>query len=340
MISPLVKKIIQALLFFIGITLFIFVIQAVGFERLSVIFQALAGWGWLVFFIYPFMSFWDALGWRVLFDPEWNSKINIRQLYLIRLAGEAVNNITPFIDVAGEFLKVVLVEKRLGVSKKGAAAAGIMSRSALLFAEIIFVVGGLAFASSVPGIPTGLRITLFSGFLICLVCAGLLIRTQKRGLFVSLIAFFERFGVDPNMFNRFHTSLRVVDEEIARFYSHESRRLWLAIGCHLLGWISGGIEVFFMLRILGVEATLFESVILESLIQLMRTASFYIPGNLGVQEGALAFILGIMGVHPSLGVALSLLKRARQVIWTAVGFFIWGIFQLREFTSSNASAKA
>ncbi len=330
------KKILQLVLFLAGIILFSMVIKAVGFERLSVIFPALAGWGWLVFFIYPFMCFWDVLGWRTLFDHEWNKKINLWQLYCIRMAGEAVNNITPFIDVAGEFLKVVLIEKRLGISKKGAAAAGIMSRSALLYAEIIFVMAGLAFASSVPGVPMGFRVGLIVGFVICVLAAFLLIRTQKRGLFVTLFAFFERFGVDPKMFGRFHTSIHAVDAEIAKFYSHESRRLWIAVGLHLIGWIFGGIEVFFMLRILGVEATLYEAIILESLIQLMRTASFYIPGNLGVQEGGLAMVLGIMGVEPYLGVALSLMKRTRQVIWTAIGFFVWGIFQLQDLTASKS----
>ena len=326
------KRILQVVLFLVGISLFALVIKAVGFDRLSVIFPALAGWGWLVFFFYPFMCFWDVLGWRILFDHQWVKKLNLWELYWIRMAGEAVNNITPFIDVAGEFLKVVLVEKRLDISKKGAAAAAIMSRSALLFAEIIFVVAGLAFASSVPGVPTIIRVGLIAGFVLCLAAAFLLIRTQKRGLFVTLIAFFERFGIDPKMFSRFHTSLQAVDAEIAKFYSHEAKRLWIAIGFHLIGWITGGIEIFLMLRLLGVQASLFESIILESLIQLMRTASFFIPGNLGVQEGGLALILGIMGVHPSLGVVLSLMKRARQVIWTSVGFFVWGIFQIQDLT--------
>ena len=167
-------------------------------------------------------------------------------------------------------------------------------------------------------------------FVFCIAVAIMLIKTQKKGLFMTLISWVERFGVDRKMFGRFHTSLQAVDAEIAKFYSHDTGRLWTAIGFHLFGWISGGIEVFLMLRILGIDANLFEAIILESLIQLMRTASFFIPGNLGVQEGGLALILGIMGVHPSLGVALSLLKRARQIIWTGIGFFVWGIFQLLE----------
>ncbi|MBI4971711.1 MAG: flippase-like domain-containing protein [Candidatus Omnitrophica bacterium] len=324
------KRILQAFLFIIGIVLFAFVIKAVGFERLTVIFPALAGWGWTVFLFYLFMCFWDVLGWRILFDHQWIKKLNLWKLYWIRMVGEAVNNITPFIDVAGEFLKVVLVEKQLHVAKKSAVAAGVMSRSALLFAEIIFVVAGLAFASFVPSVPGILRVALIAAFIFCIAAGVLLIRTQKKGLFMTLISWVEHFGIDPKIFIRFHTSLQVIDLEIAKFYRHEVGRLWVSIGLHLIGWVSGGFEIFFMLRLLGVEVSLFEAVILESMIQLICTASFFIPGNLGVQEGGLALILGVMGVQPSLGVALSLMKRARQIIWTGIGFFVWGIFQLND----------
>ena len=329
------KRVLQGLLFVAGAALFVFVIKAVGFEKLSVIFPALTRWGWTAFLGYPFMCCGDGLGWRVLFDRQWKKQLNLWELYLIRLAGEAVNNITPFIDVAGEFLKVLLVEKRLQISKKSAAAAGVMSRSALLFAEIIFVIAGLAFASVVPSVPTILRVALILAFLLCITAAILLIKTQKKGLFMTLISWVERFGVDPKMFSRFHTSLLAIDAEISKFYTHEAGRLWTAIGFNLIGWIAGGVEIFFMLRLLGIEVSLFEAIILESLIQLMRTASFFIPGNLGVQEGGLALILGIMGVDPSIGVALSLMKRARQVIWTAIGFFIWGVFQLNDLKTAE-----
>lgn len=329
------KRFLQLILFLIGIGLFSTVIWAVGFKRLSIIFPALAGWGWLVFFVYPFMCFWDVLGWRTLFDPRWGKQLKLWELYWIRIAGEAVNNITPFIDVAGEFLKVILLEKRLTISKKGALAAGVMCRSALLFAEIVFVLLGLAFGSFFLPIPRSVKVTLFVTLILLMLAAFLLILTQKKGLFLTLLKWLERFGIDPKLFSRFHTSLTAVDEEIAHLYRHDAKRLWRAIGLHLIGWISGGIEIWIMLRLLGVPATLFEGVILEALIQLIRTSSFFIPGNLGVQEGGLALILGMMDVPPYLGVALSLLKRCRQIIWTSIGFFVWGIFQLLEMRLVN-----
>ena len=42
----------------------------------------------------------------------------------------------------------------------------------------------------------------------------------------------------------------------------------------------------------------------------------------------LAFFIQLLGYHPALGVAASLLKRARQIVWTGIGFAIWGGYQL------------
>lgn len=333
----MIKRSLQIAFFLIGILLFAWVVKAVGWTRLAVIFPALAGWGWAVLCLYPFMCFWDVLAWRTLFNHRWSDKIKFWEFYWIRVAGEAVNNITPFLDIAGEFLKVILLEKRFGISKKASLTAGVMCRSTLIFSEMIFVVSGLSLAVFVSGVPREIRGILVIALSLFAFTVFLLILTQKKGLFVTLIKLLERVGMNPNLFARFHTSLKEVDEEITKFYGTEMRRLALAVSCNLVGWISGGVEVYFMMRILGVEVTLLEGVILESLIQLMRTSSFYIPGNLGVQEGGLAFILGFMGVPSYLGVALSLLKRLRQIIWTAVGFFVWGIFQLLEFKKEESS---
>ncbi len=324
------KQVVQFLLFIVGVSILFFVVKAVGLQSLSAIFPALSGWGWLVFLIYPIMCFWDVIGWKVLFDKQWKSHLKLWELYWIRMAGEAVNNITPFIDIAGEFLKVVLCEKRLGISKKSALAAGVMSRSCLLFSEIIFVLTGIILAGFISPIPGDLRNVLLIALVGCFVAAVLLIITSKKGLFTTFIKLFERFGIDPKILSRFHTSLQTVDEEMSRFYTHDRKRLALGIFLHLLGWVAGGLEVFVMLRLLGIQANLVEGIVLEAMIQLIRTSSFFIPGNLGVQEGGLALILGFMGVEPSLGVVLSIMKRVRQIIWTAIGFFVWGIYQLLE----------
>ena len=107
----------------------------------------------------------------------------------------------------------------------------------------------------------------------------------------------------------------------------QRKRFCAAVVLNGMGWVFGGIETYFFCRLIGLDISLVQSVMLESLLQLVRTASFFVPLNLGAQEGGLAFFMGAMGYAPVAGVGLSLLKRFRQIVWTAVGFGIWGFYR-------------
>ena len=65
--------------------------------------------------------------------------------------------------------------------------------------------------------------------------------------------------------------------------------------------------------------------ITQSLLQAVQTLSFFIPGHVGTQEGSLAFLMGFFYFSPAGGVALSLIKRARQLIWgvLAIPFYFY-----------------
>jgi hypothetical protein len=57
-----------------------------------------------------------------------------------------------------------------------------------------------------------------------------------------------------------------------------------------------------------------ESLLLESLGQAIRGAGFAIPGALGVQEGGYLLLAPLAGLPPNAALALSLAKRARELL--------------------------
>ena len=52
---------------------------------------------------------------------------------------------------------------------------------------------------------------------------------------------------------------------------------------------------------------------IEALVFAVRSIAFVVPGALGVQEGAYLLIAPLFGLDPQAAIALSLLKRARDV---------------------------
>jgi len=87
----------------------------------------------------------------------------------------------------------------------------------------------------------------------------------------------------------------------------------------LLGWIVGTGEVWLALHFLGSPVGWTEALLLESLGQAIRGAAFAIPGSLGVQEGGYLLLARLIGLPPEAALALSLAKRARELLFGLPG---------------------
>lgn len=317
---------IQAVLLLVGIAVFVWTIRSSGWDEVRTVFPAIATLaGVLVLSFYPLTSVWDVLAWRQVFPVALRPRIRFRQLFVIRLAGEAVNSITPFVDVGGEFLKGAIVSKRFAIGKRAAAAAVIVDRTVLFLAEILFWVAGLALIYVFFPVPPVWRLILGT---VVLIATGLLfsvILLQTKGIFLTFIRWLEHLRIPTGWFDKFRHRLVEVDAEITAFYSLGDGRFFATVFLHFMGWVFGGVETCLMLNILGIQASLLDGIMLEAFLQIIRTASFFIPGSLGAQEAGLALAARWMGLHSSAGVALSLLKRLRQAVWMSIGFCILGI---------------
>jgi hypothetical protein len=81
-----------------------------------------------------------------------------------------------------------------------------------------------------------------------------------------------------------------------------------------VGWIAGTGEVFLIARFLGTPVGWRDAFVLESLGQAIRGAGFAIPGALGIQEGGYLLLAPLAGLAPDAALALSLAKRARELL--------------------------
>ena len=80
-----------------------------------------------------------------------------------------------------------------------------------------------------------------------------------------------------------------------------------------------------ILFFLGVPVGFKELWIIEALLQLVRAGSFFIPLSLGAQEGGLIVIFISMGMAGPLGLAVSFVRRIRELVWIALGLLLgWG----------------
>jgi hypothetical protein len=62
---------------------------------------------------------------------------------------------------------------------------------------------------------------------------------------------------------------------------------------------------------------------MESLLFASRSLAFFAPNALGVQEGAYALLAPLVGLAPADALALSLIKRARDLVIGAPALLVW-----------------
>ncbi len=82
---------------------------------------------------------------------------------------------------------------------------------------------------------------------------------------------------------------------------------------NLAAWGMTALFAWVALRMMGAGLGLARAVALESLILALRAAAFVVPAALGVQEAGYMLLAPLFALDPRLALALSLLKRARDV---------------------------
>jgi glycosyltransferase 2 family protein len=103
--------------------------------------------------------------------------------------------------------------------------------------------------------------------------------------------------------------------------------VWLSFLLHFLCWIASASEVWVALWFAGQPLSFGSALVIESLVYAIRSAAFIVPNSMGVQEGAYILLGGAFGLSPEMALALSFLKRARDL---AIGLPVIGLWQAIE----------
>ncbi|MEO6340329.1 MAG: lysylphosphatidylglycerol synthase domain-containing protein [Caulobacteraceae bacterium] len=264
------------------------------------------GWSGFVLVCLAQIALFPLLGsaWAVLTPSP---PIRWRAMVIGRVLRDAATEVLPFSAVGGFII--------------GARAAILAGASAPVVFATATADLAMEFAAQIAYVTLGLSLLAFSGpALADVVSAAPLV----LGLAVALVCavgfvLAQRFALRPlieQIAKRTPLSFLVNADAFHDVISAIYRRpvqLGLSIGLHLLGWIASAAGAWLALRFLGHEINPVSLIELECLLYAVRSAAFFVPAGLGVQEGAYAILGPIFGVPMEIALALSLLKRARDL---------------------------
>jgi len=317
----------------IGVLLFVGVLLS---QDLPAILATLghAGWGLLLvalFHLLPLLI--DAMAICVLIEGA-QSRHPLRDSLLARWVGESANSLMPAGQLGGPVLMARHLAQR-GLALEEAAAAITVSTTLQTFAQIAFALLGIVVlgTQTTHFSPAALRTAALIASAFLAIQVGGFYLVQRRGLFSKLMNAVRRFSRKRD-WSQWVAQAQAIDLAVQGTYRRNGP-VTASFLLSLVGWIVGTGEVFLIARFLGTPVSWRDAFVLESLGQAIRGAGFAIPGALGVQEGGYLLLAPLAGLAPNAALALSLAKRARELL-----LGLPGLLYLRFVTSTTAAAGA
>jgi len=297
----------------------------------------LVGMAW-VLALYAVNFATDVASWQLTFPGMDRGLAWTRRLYVIRMIGEAYNNITPMASMGGEPIKAWVLKHKHGVSYRDAGAALVLAKTTSMVGLVLFVAVG--FVLVLLNADLSRTHKMLAGFSLAMLTAWIavffLMQHWKLSTFAATRLGRTRLG---ERLAHVLAALQDMDLMFARYYTEHRRALCWSTAWAIANWLLGVVEIYLIFQLIGHPIGWADAWIIESMVQLVRTATFFIPAGLGSQEGALMLTCGALTGLPGLGMSVALVRRSRELIWIALSLGLGAMYSVSPATARAAAAE-
>ena len=247
-----------------------------------------------------------ACAWRLCMPRH--GRLPIGQAFTAFVAGDAIGNLTPLGMVASEPTKVFLTRHRLATRESVASLA----TDNLLYAASIVAMVALGVIVVLATIPLSIEwregaiVALLAGVVGMVITARLMRGTWR-----------EESGARPPWRER----LAGLRRSVLAFSTEQPGRLLQIFVLDLSFHALAVFEIYLTLRwLLGDRSpTLAQAIIFEALNRVVTVAFKFVPFRVGIDEALSGGLAPLIAVQPVAGVTLAVVRKVRNLIWTAIG---------------------
>jgi putative membrane protein len=252
-------------------------------------------------------------------------------IVLARQVRDSAGDILPFTQIGGiaAGMRVLILA---GLTPVRAIAAGMVDVTTELLAQSLFILLGLVLAA--PAMRADPHWAPWLGWL-----AGgtALFALAILGFAVAQLAgshLAEKALRPANNFSLGSLALAggasaaAFREAVHQLYRHRVR-VALSVVLHLFGWCASGLWLWLVFRVLGHAISPASAIAIQALLEGLRSATVFIPAAIGVQEAGYAALAPLLGLGPEVGLAASLLRRARDVVIGVPVLLLWQFVEAR-----------
>jgi putative membrane protein len=275
------------------------------------------GWTGFALFCLCALLLFVLLGaaWQVLLPAGCAPRLWL--LVCARLVRDAGAEVLPFSQIGGIALGVRAAILQ-GLAAPLAAASMIVDVTTEMLAQIAYAALGMAIlaarvpqSSQVAALIKGCAI----GLVLAVIAAGLFIGLQRRGGPITA-------RLAGRLLRDAGRTLAGVGSALETIYRSPAR-FALSTALHLAAWVGNGAAVWLGFRLIGARIDLAAVLAIESIVYAIRSAAVIVPNALGVQEGAYVLLAPLFGVGTDTALAMSVLKRARDIAIGVPVLLLW-----------------
>jgi len=310
-------------------------VAGVKWTGVAAIHQALSQVGvniaWM-FVAYAAGTAVGAIPWRKLLPyearPSWGATVTSR------FAASGINALLPFFGL-GEASRLLWLQR--GERSPGLAAL-VVDRLLFLAAGMpILVIAALA-ATRVPAVPHSyLLAVLISAGIISVAVASVAIAAARGRLVGKLRWALVLFGVPPTAgaangaapvpvpvdggasaekpAKPVEPVVDPIDSGLHALLTGSRAPLAGGFALHVCARLLLAAEIYAGLQILGVRVGVLGTLIFIAIPVGLSVIGTFVPGQIGLQEGASALVAAALGIGPATGIALVFLQRLRQLVF-------------------------
>ena len=318
-------KTIRLAFFLFGIFLLWGIIEKIGWINIGKKLDQLDFWFVPILLTGFFWYLCYTVAWKLIIRKQENN-IPFWTLFRAKLAGEAVNTMQPANFLGGDPMRVYLLRRYANVTSLTASVVVDRTVNSLAMVAVIFVGATLAFLT-LPGLPreVSIGVPIFLGVASAML-AWFFVH-QKRGLFVALFNFGKRLPIIKHKIDPLLPKLQELDEKVLKLYDKDSSSFWESFAFHTAGRFLGIVEVYLIGQVLSPDFTLLVALFLATLAPVVNACFTFIPGALGILEGAYSGALYLLGLDPAIGLTIQIVKRIRSMLWIGLGILFISLFR-------------
>jgi uncharacterized protein (TIRG00374 family) len=315
-------KKLHAVLLVLGVAFLAYLLWSIGVRELWRELASL-GWGWVPLVLCEGAAeLVHTLGWRrCLSGPH--RALPFAFLFRIRMAGYAINYLTPTAALGGEVSRAVLLSS---YGRGAEAVSGVLiDKACFALGHLLFVVAGSFIILTRVKLPRalGVAMVLISVLLAAGIIAFLLL--QKHGKLGAVLRWLAARKIGGPKLQKAAGEITAVDEAFRVFYRERPLDLGLALGWHLLGFPIGILQTWLFFALLN-QHTLFAVAATAWFLGLwFDLLTFAVPLNLGTLEGSRILTLEALGYHALQGMTYGVMLRLAQLFWAAFGLINYAL---------------